>query len=82
MVTMATNQLIERSIVRILGGQLSMESRYRGSLTLHLHEAGGEWRSSDVLYMVGIAVGTVVYPIGPIVAIHYLLSRRRRLEAG
>lgn len=47
-----------------------------------LHEAGGEWRPPYVLYMVGIAVGTVVYPIGPIVAIHYLLSRRRRLEAG
>lgn len=47
-----------------------------------LHEAGGEWRPPYVLYMVGIAVGTVVYPIGPIVAIHYLLSRRRRLGAG
>lgn len=47
-----------------------------------LHEAGGEWRPPYVLYMVGIAVGTIVYPVGPLVALHYLLLRRRRLGTG
>ena len=44
-----------------------------------LHEAGGEWRPPYVLYMIGIAVGTVAYPIGPLVALQYLLSRHRHL---
>lgn len=46
-----------------------------------LHEAGGEWRPPYVLYMLGIAVGTVVYPIGPLLALHYLLLRRHHLRA-
>lgn len=44
-----------------------------------LHETGGEWQPPYILYMVGIAVGTVAYPIGPLVALHYLLLRRRHL---
>lgn len=46
-----------------------------------LQEAGSEWRPPYVLYMIGIAVGTVTYPIGPLVALHYLLLRHRHLGA-
>jgi len=44
-----------------------------------LHETGNEWQPPYILYMVGIAVGTVAYPIGPLVALHYLLLRHRHL---
>lgn len=47
-----------------------------------LDETGGEWQPRYTLYMVGIAVGTVAFPIGPLVALHYLLVRRRHLGPG
>lgn len=47
-----------------------------------LYETGGEWQPPYGLYIIGIAVGTVAYPIGPLVALHYLLLRRHHLGIG
>lgn len=44
-----------------------------------LRATDAEWQPAYRLYMVGIALGTLLYPLGPLVALHYLHRRRRRL---
>lgn len=44
-----------------------------------LHRADSPWRPAYSWYLLGILVGTVVYPVGPLVAAYYLYQRHRHL---
>lgn len=46
---------------------------------VRLGRADSAWQPPPLLYASGIALGTIAYPIGPLVGLHYLLSRHRFL---